>query len=694
MTIKQSNITSLFEMSPNFAPPFYLKNSFENYVGSLQELLETVLSKIDIHATHENRDKIFLELTKALPIIHYSDLNENSNSFSFAILCNGQFTHGIGRFIGDMLSKCLVPGSQLTLRGNRSLNFNFVHFPNQNLFFTEYFVHFEKKDFHYLIANMDHFTKQLRLTILAVYYARSIVSTKSIPEEEKASLVAQNISSLLGIEEEIEPTAFDHMQNFLVKLSAEKNLSQIKSNLNGLINKYPSSFDWDIFDSIHNVSQVFSDLFTANRDPKFVSRLISSLYLFKKMAKQKNTASERLIRFKLFKSKVLKNRSQIMGVLLTLSLIEEKERFDQAHMLQSLKSLLGDIRYVKSSFISDKRDPKCFFFYLEIEKENLSNFTLSELKTLKKHLISEIEDRIEKRINPIFMPRNEEEIIRNIIVLSKQLKYVKDIPQLIITYEKQSEEDISFLVIMVRLLKEDSLPLKEHFSYFQTFLKFISDEVKILGSLKKKYPKEANVFRVLIKKTAFYRKDFSLDLQKARQTVVSELAKIFGDFRDYNGGMILKQNQALDSLKQLLASLDKKKAFLVENFFYSIKPGIMQSIIDPKILKTFFLLFNQALETNFSEKPFVIKTISMPKYLLLVIGSCSSSFKEQIENTLSSLKIASFDLTSGFLQEEGITALGYIYRTSNLTRHAYFSSSISNAMKKWEKSLEKELANL
>lgn len=687
MTCKK-DYSDIFEITPNFQPDATIKISFENYISSLKELLEAILKNTFFQKqSKKNTKNCFVELDEILPIIHYSNLDEATNYFSFTILCNGQFNHGIGRFVGDMLCKWLIPGKQVAIQGNRSLNFAFVHSPKQNLFITEYFVCFEEKDLSYIKTNIVNFTKQLRLTILAVFHARMVISMKNISEDEKSTIIQENIFSLLNIKEkESEPNAFDHLQNFLVKISAEKNLSQIHSNLSNLMNKYPNSYDRDIFESIHNVSLIFSDLFTADRDPKYVSRLVSYYYLFKKLIKQKtfNSPNERHIHFKFFKPQYIKkNDSQIIGTLLVMNLIDEREHFDQTHMLQALKSILGEVKYVKSSFLSDKRNSNFIFFYLEVEKQDLSNFSWNELINLKKNFISEVKDRIEKSINPIFMPRNEEEVIRNIILLSKQLKYVKDIPQLIITYEKQTEEDISFIVILLRLIKDDTLPLKEYFSYSQTFLKFLSDEIKIVGSLKKKYPKEANIFRVLIKKSAFYRKDYSLDLQKARQTVVSELAKILGDFRDYNGGMILKQNQALDSLKNLVSSIENKKSFLIENFFYSLKPGIMQSIIDPKILKALFLLLTQIMENDFSEKPFDIKTISMPKYLLIMIGASSPSFKEKIEAVISSLKIASFDLTSSFIQEGNKAALGYIYRTSNLTRRAYLCNSLMNAMKEW-----------
>ena len=276
------------------------------------------------------------------------------------------------------------------------------------------------------------------------------------------------------------------------------------------------------------------------------------------------------------------------------------------------------------------------------------------------------------------MPRNEEEILRNVILLSKQLKYVRDIPQLIITYDKQSGTEISFIVILLRLIKYDTLPLKEYFSYSQTFLKYFSDEVKIVGSLKKKYPKEANIFKVSLNKSLFYRKDYSLDLQKARQVVVAELAKVIGDFRDYNGGMILKQTETLDRLKQKFPTLGKDKEFLIENFFYSIKPGIMQSILDTETIKTLFLLFLQAIDENIDERTVYLKTLSTAKYFFAMLSSKKRTFTEKLISKLSKLKIPSFDLTSCFIKEEDVYTCGYIYRTADLSKQSTFFHTIED----------------
>lgn len=698
---------NLFSITPCLSAPEEYSQSFNSFIDSIEQLLEKILPK-DLFSkaledpSQEQINKCFELLLQSLPLIHYSDLDQSDHFslgkskffISFTVLCDGEYTHGIGRFLTDMLCKWLIPGKQLPIIGNRSINFHFSNFWDHSFFLNENYVMIQEEgDINVIKNTIENFTKQMKLNILSVHYARHVLSLKKLSSEEQSFLIQENLSSLLEKKsKDYELNAYDQMQNFLMKLSAEKKLSQIKANLSSLMNKRPQNFDRDIYESMNTIRALFSDHFTATRDPKFVSRLIGYFYLFIKITKQKtfNTPSERHLTIKLLKSPSFEQeKSKIaLGILVSINLLQESERFEQKHFIQSIKSCVQDIKPIKNSYISDKREENILCYYIEIEKTNSSNFSLDEIARLKKLLPSEIKTRIEMVINPIFMPRNEEEMLRNIILLSKQIKYVRDIPQLIISYDKQTNNEISFIVILVRLLKNDTPPLKEYFAYSQTFLKYLPEEIKIIGSLKKKYPKEANIFRISLKKSSFYRKDYSLDLQKARQVVVNELAKVIGDFRDYNGGMIHKQTLALDRLKREFPNLGKENEFFIENFFYSIKPGIMQSILDTNILKHFFQLFLQILDHKNMEKNYVLKTMSTPKYLLTMTASHLVNFKESLESAIISLKIPSFDLTSCFLLEDGISALGYIYRTSNLAEQAFFHNEVVKVMNAWSNEIK------
>lgn len=685
-----------FKIKSHFFSPLIDQDSFNNFLTSIKQLIETIIPedlfyKAKINPTDENIKNGFLHLCQSIPIISAPIADEIPTSFTFKVLCFGDHTQGIGRFISDMLCKWLIPGKQLQIYGNRSFKFTFEKYENKDFFLSEQFMVIEsKEDLQTIKENLPNFITELRLNILSVYHARYLTSIENLSQAQTTTIIQENLSTLIGKEKNKNSPSYNNMQQILNSLTEEKKLFQIKENIANLLQKKPKDFDKNIFDSVHNVSLLFKGNFTAKRDPILVSRIIAFQHLFKKHLKTNKIKKERQILVKIVKANYTSKKPTI-GIIIALNLFSDAERFEKFHLKASIKSCIDNIDFLKESYIVDKREDKSRSYYIEIEKKTDTSFSLKELKEMKNKLPSEIKSRIENVMSPIFMPRNEEEVLRNLVLLSKQLKYVKDLPQVIISYSKQTLKDIDFNVILVRILKDKTPPLKEFFSYSQTFLKFHIEETKIIGYLKKKYQKEANIFRVSLNKKPFFRKDFSLDLQKARQTVVRELGNIIGNFRDYNGGMILKQTQLLDRLKNSFLHLNPTKEFLLENFFYSVKPGYMQSILCPEILKKLFLMLSNTLKEIALSKKIKLKTSYHDKYFLIMIGGITPSFKETV---LQKVKVPSFDLSYSFIKHEDSYAMGFIYRSSCSLKRKEFHQIIMQSLSLIENEPLKASSNL
>src|SRR5207302_6284684 len=86
-----------------------------------------------------------------------------------------------------------------------------------------------------------------------------------------------------------------------------------------------------------------------------------------------------------------------------------------------------------------------------------------------------------------------------------------------------SSDLLIFLVVLVRMLKEQDLPFKDVLKKNSVRLKIAIDEIRSAGSWKHKHHKEAAVFRVLLDKPSYFRKDYSLDLKRARNTIATHL---------------------------------------------------------------------------------------------------------------------------------------------------------------------------
>jgi hypothetical protein len=315
------------------------------------------------------------------------------------------------------------------------------------------------------------------------------------------------------------------------------------------------------------------------------------------------------------------------------------------------------------------------------ENENIRKNLPDLLLEMKEKLASEFLRQTEEIIHPIFMPRNEEELIRNLIVLAAQIRYVRDLPQVSIHYEKQSDTDLTFTIIIARLLKGNVEPIRKVLE--KTNLKFDIDDVRTMGYVKHKYPKETSILHINIEKRAYFRADRSVDLMRARQKIVQEVTRTFGEFRDFNGGMILKQNESLAQLREEVGKLSKEKEFLLENYFYSLKPAIMQTIHDTSVLQRHFELLNIVLKSDLHLQPYNLVAESMGKIFLCFIGAASPTFKEGVLNAIARLEISSRDLTTSFLEVEDRSAMGFLLRLESPEIAQQFQEAILQAFHEW-----------
>jgi hypothetical protein len=257
------------------------------------------------------------------------------------------------------------------------------------------------------------------------------------------------------------------------------------------------------------------------------------------------------------------------------------------------------------------------------------------------------------------MLRNEEEVIRHIVTLSGQLKFVRDLPQVILSFERQTETDLIFNVILVRILFPESLSIQNLFDQKQLLLTYIHDRVKRVGMLRKRYPKEATVFQVSFKSYPFLRDDHSVDLYKARQEVIKDLERVIGEIRDYYGGMIIKQLELLGALKHEIGELSRTDELLLESFFHSLYPVEMRSVLSPEPLRKLFSMWK---EKN--------QMVVLEPEAVFVMG------KRDFSLELVPLQLLDTELLVAKLETVEEKFWGYIYFSDNEEKRQGFLSTI------------------
>ena len=330
-----------------------------------------------------------------------------------------------------------------------------------------------------------------------------------------------------------------------------------------------------------------------------------------------------------------------------MNFIKETERFEYRHLQEAVRNCLPCAAFVQDSFLIDRRHEKILFLYVEIYKAEGNPFTIKEIKHLRESLPIKLIRHIETVAHSIFMPRNEEELLRNIIILANQIKYVRDLPQLSIHYEKQTDTHLFFTIVLVRLKLKETRSLDEIFTKMEESIRIDIDEIRIAGHLKKKYPKEAAILHASIEKGFFFRSDYSVDLLKARQKVFTELNLALGEFRDFNGGMIIQQDQAFSRLRQSIGSLNPHSELLLENYFYSVRPAMMQTIYDSSILKVHFEMLLETTDIKLGDKSYLIHQKRIHHFHFYWIQAAEPTFKDHIINAIG---LPSNELTNSFLK--------------------------------------------
>jgi predicted HTH domain antitoxin len=468
----------------------------------------------------------------------------------------------IGKFFYDMIHRWLLPGQRLDVAMFFSSDFKFLESPNLYTW-AEMSIRLDHEiDREHVEHNLRVIETEIRLGMVSVYHASRLLEMHLLSTQEKNGILQEKISKL--------------------------------------IQRNPDEIDYDIFGELQHFTVMSKEEFKTPRSPHHLSRLVALFYLFRKsiQRQQEKRPDKRHIRLKLANVQLDLpwGFKKVLGVCIALNFLRPNELFEEKHLIRALQNGIAGIKAVPDSFyVNEGSDDAIHTLYLEIEKETQEAFTADELQHLRKFLPEEVKRTVEVPLNSLFMPRNEEEVIRHVVSLSGQLRFVKDLPQVILIFDEQKEGDLYFTVLLVRILYPHSSSIQTLFNREDSRMTYIPDRVKRVGMLRKRYPKEATIFRLKFSSQPFLRDDRSVDLFRARQAIIQELQRLVGEVRDYNGGMIAKQIELLKTLQQLLGEADRVSNRLLESFFHSLYPIEARSIAAPEQLKTLFLLWKQLL---------------------------------------------------------------------------------------------------
>ncbi len=630
----------------------FIEKNDENsiYLDAIRRALKKLIPEnfFDARTTseraHENLKK---KLHALLPLVRAIICEDVPGNASFLCLSKCR-TNGFDFFF-NLIVNWLIPGKRLDVGMVYAIDFRMPEIDNETYTLCEVGIRIDKREeLEKILRDFPIIESDVRLGVSSAYYARRILEVKGLAPDHKTAMVQRYIASL--------------------------------------VKRLPKFFDTDVFSEMQHVLVICHDDFKHQRDVRHLSRIISSHYLFRKelLSCLKTMPGKRQVAVKIFKAEVAFPAGQktVLSVAVGLNFLRDKEVFDQRHLLKAIKHYIPCAEAIEETFFINRRgSEQIITLYVEIEKSDGKEFSVDEIALLKSRLPHDLKNHVARLTLPVFMPRNEEEIMRNILTLSNQIKYLRDIPQVSISFDEQTDRNLFFTIILARLIKKDKKPLQELFKSGDTFLRYIHDRTKTVGYLRKKYPKEATVFRVKFPKDSFLRGDHSIDLYRARQAVVNELNRLVGEFRDFNGGMIAKQNELLTEVRSQLSSKGAKYSeILLENFFYSLAPVIMRTVLEPHAFKNLFEMLLEGLDAGVpAGHCYSMKMKTEPDFCFVMMVAHTRSILDDISKAINKLHSNSSELAQGYIKTSETVCMGYIYRCTDIHKQILFQKTLESA---------------
>lgn len=433
------------------------------------------------------------------------------------------------------------------------------------------------------------------------------------------------------------------------RLPSHQSFFSVYEQLQKLQSRFPIFQDDALFSGQNLLYALASKKYLDHRSASHLSRLVLSIHLMHKEMQQAFVSSPqaRRISVKWIPTRLSFPFSthHVMGCLIGVNLMDCYEVFDEANVQLVLEKNHPEISIVKDScYRHVLPNPNLRIIYFEIEKKDASLFTLTERHLLRAGIEQHIRGGFQKLAPTIFMRRNEEEAHKTILTLSREIHSVNDLPQAWISFEQQTKEEAVFLVILVYVLSKKTIPLRQSFSGVaeSTFVAERHITVRHLAGR----PVEACVFRVhLSRSLSLIRSDGSLDFYASRRKVVDSVSTVIGEFRDFNGGTLIKQRELLDSFKDNFPKMSLADAELMETFFYAITPLEKQALLKCESLLTLYRHFlTHRYKKLDNEVPYFLDIIRTENEVFLAIKMVGS-LKQLLLTILEKSEVSSQELT-------------------------------------------------
>lgn len=615
--------------------------------GLERTLPESFFSDVTTFNSEPERVEKLKSFEALLPFVSWDLCTTAPGMVSIFLICR-HTPNKVFSFMSHIVRYTLVPGKCLEIAAEQAMDFCIG---DQAYIFCEISLHIDfQKDLAKVRRNLPFAAAEIRRGITSPHAARSLLERRNCFDATKVEFVYDD--------------------------------------LHFLCHRHPELFDAQVFAMLEAIFARTNSSFRALRRTRHFTRIIASFFYLDHLISlskggEQREISRRQVYLHTFPAKLrfpFGERS-VTGIAVAVSALESDEFLTIHQLIGAVTALLPGVRLVKNSDI--EFTPSLYagaLHYFEIENIEGAPITPAQRKTLRELLPSEIKGHIERLIHPIFMPRNDEEIYRNVMRLSSALTETSTPAQIIINYEHQIDGHIVFSAVCVRLITIDAPPLSELFEGCSHRLFF--DQVKVVGQFNEELIKEANIFRIHVAKHKFMRKDGSIDIYKTKMALLLDLKRSVPELIDFHHDLIEELRNELGDLKAAIGDLGKNEEHLIEALFYSMSPTPKESAVTTE---AFVGLFHLLLEAT-QEKQHRRITDDLwagegPTYSSAVIRQRKNSCREEIASCLATLDIPSTDYA---IAEVAISNSVYLCYVCCHDERRTFSQAIQQGFESWQ----------
>jgi hypothetical protein len=223
----------------------------------------------------------------------------------------------------------------------------------------------------------------------------------------------------------------------------------VYENLYLLIKKFSAYLDESLLRFHLCLQAGTNNEFLEERSVRHLTRLVCSHYfIYKKLTRSLQLFPEErhlVLRVMPVSLQFPFETKSVLGLAIGICPLGRYELFDEKHILMAVQQCMPSAAIVPGSFyISQHPQDPIRLLYLELQKSFAGRFSVSEIQALKQTLISQLKVRVEKLLPALFMTRNEEEVLKTILILGQELQHADSLPQVTISFESQSQTELFY----------------------------------------------------------------------------------------------------------------------------------------------------------------------------------------------------------------------------------------------------------